>query len=112
MPVWFRALQKKQLFANMSEGRCFEGGCCMGASAEVPLGQEAQRERFLQRRRLYERGRYWSLTSRVRLRRLKRSARHGGRSAAVSVQTTLEGDMARPVRSDGAGGNRHLSQND
>ena len=96
----------------MSESSGVEDDCFMEASAKVPFSREAQRERFLQRRRLYERVRYWSMTSGVRLRRLKRSARHGGRSAAVSVQTTLEGDMARPVRSDGAGGNRHLSQND
>ena len=38
-----------------------------------------QRERFSLKRRRYERSRYWDPETRVRKRRLERSAREGGR---------------------------------
>ena len=48
-----------------------------------------QRERFLLKRRRYERSRYWDPETRVRKRRLERSAREGDRPRRP-VQLTLD----------------------
>ncbi len=62
------------------QGCIWMGGQYVDAETEEPHCPERCREQFLQRRRTYERARYWCPRTKVRKRRLERSARDGGRA--------------------------------
>ncbi len=69
-----------------------------------------QRERFLLKRRRYERSRYWDPETRVRKRRLERSAREGDRPRRP-VQLTLDdvaGDCVQTIQKEAGTMNKSL----
>jgi len=64
-------------------------GCYVSTASGEPHCAAHSRERFAQRRRRYDRARYWDPTKNVRKQRLERSARKNGRPPRP-VQMNLE----------------------
>ena len=74
-------------------GYVWTGGCYVHLASGEPRCQADTRDRFVQRRRRYERARYWDPRKHVRKQRLARSARKSGR-LPKPIQATLEELMA------------------
>ena len=74
-------------------GYVWTGGCYVHLTSGEPRGQADTRDRFVQRRRRYDRARYWDPKKNVRKQRLARSARKSGR-LPKPIQATLEELMA------------------
>ncbi len=76
------------------KGCVWVGGCYVNAVSGEPHCAANSRERFLQRRRCYDRVRYWDPTKNTRKQRLQRSARKRGR-LPKPIQMKL-GELAEP----------------
>ena len=75
-------------------GYVWTGGCYVHLTSGEPRCQADTRDRFVQRRRRYDRARYWDPKKNVRKQRLARSARRSGRMPKP-IQATLDELMSR-----------------
>ena len=75
-------------------GYVWSGGCYVHLASGEPRCQADTRDRFVLRRRRYDRARYWDPKKNVRKQRLARSARKSGR-LPEPIQATLETDGQR-----------------
>ena len=75
-------------------GYVWTGGCYVHLTSGEPRCQADTRDRFVQRRRRYDRARYWDPKKNVRKQRLARSARKSGR-LPKPIQATLDELMTR-----------------
>ena len=77
-------IKRASNMANAPRGRppigcCWGGGGWVDAATGEPHSAASIRERALRARRAYERKRYWDTSTKVRTRRLERSAKLSGR---------------------------------
>ena len=90
-------------------GYVWTGGCYVHLASGERRCQADTRDRFVQRRRRYERARYWDPKKHVREQRLARSARKSGR-LPKPIQATLDELMTRgPMPHQTAGSPEHAS---
>ena len=88
------ATQRGQPRGRVPLGYLWNDGRWVNAETGEPYSAACQHLKHIEKRKIYERHRYWDPSTGVRLRRLERSAREGGRPFKIKPLQLKLHDLA------------------